>query len=436
MTVRTLVSYVGYNDPYGKPGPSGEPTTGPVLSVLEHLEAQGKLPERVILLVTKTHRHRLGYEQEGMEARAEEVNRAIVERYGERIRVEVVLLEVNPADLDEVIEATLAGLHGKLTPEEEVHINVSSGTQAMSAAIVFLADSGHIPHHCVWQSLDPTKLPPGVGRVKRVNLAYLSEGRRLDRALDFLSSMSFSYAQRAFEEMATNSLIPERRPKAAAAATLMQAYAFWDRADFAGALRAFENAKGHLQKLKGWERIPHLDEQEEVLKRLVEDHRIGRETQAFLEDMYAAVERRMRSGQFLNVPTRARRLYEGILNFLLYEEGLEAGDWEELGEKMQALRGLAEDGVLFRLGADKETQERNLKKMRDCYRKFAEARNSSYEVHGLGNVGEGPARSTLDAVGEMMRILFPEFDPKGYPFGAVALEEVAQGLREWFAISP
>lgn len=80
---------------------------------------------------------------------AQKLREAVREKYP-TIEVQEVLLAVNPADLDEVIQATLEGLKGRVRPDDEVHINVSSGTQAMNAALVFLVDSSHIIHHYVW----------------------------------------------------------------------------------------------------------------------------------------------------------------------------------------------------------------------------------------------------------------------------------------------
>ena len=441
MRDRILVSYVGNNDPCGKPDPkTREPTTGPILSILDYLQAEGKLPNRIILLVTQSHDREFPlldgttarYRQEGMEAQAERVKEAIAERYSPPIHIQEVLLRVNPADLDEVIEATLDGLKGWINPEDEVHINVSSGTQAMSAAIVFLADSGHILRHFVWQSFDPTKLPSGAVRVKPVNLAYLSEGDRLNRALSFLQSMAFAYADAAFQEVARNTLIPERRPKAEASAQLMKAYTLWDHANFQDALEALHEARKKLQDLGGWSRIPRLEEQRKSLEEVARDLRMGRETQAILEDMYAAIERKFRSGQLINLPTRARRLYEGILNFLLYESALEARDWEELREKLKQLRNLAEQGELALLGSDSDTQKRNLKQLENHYNAFSGARNQSYEVHGLGGIRESLAQETLNAVGGMMKLVFPGGSFANHPFSPKALDEIAQGLRAWF----
>lgn len=441
MGDRILVSYVGNNDPYGKTDPkTGEPTTGPILSILDHLQAEGRLPDRTILLVTESHdrefplldggtaRHR----QDGMEAQAKKVREAIAARYSPPITVQEVPLRVNPADLDEVIEATLKGLKGQINPEDEVHINVSSGTPAMSAAIVFLADSGHILCHFVWQSLDPTKLPSRACRIKQVNLAYLSEGDRLSRALSFLQSMAFAYAEEAFRELERNTFIFERRPKAEASAKLMEAYTLWDHASFGKALKALEEAEQAFERLGGWGRILHLEEQLKVLEQVARDCQTGRETQAILEDMYAAIERKARSGQLINLPTRARRLYEGILNFLLYESGLEASDWEELGEKMKELWDLAAEGQLTLLGSDEDEQKEKLKMLKARYNAFSGARNQSYEVHGLGGISESLAKETLDAVREMMRLIFPESRLAGHPFSPQALDKLAQGLRAWF----
>ena len=456
MGRRVLVTYVGDNDPYGRPDPkTGEPTTGPILSILDHLQAQGKLPDQVILLVTKSHDHEfplLGggtalYKQEGKEAQAGKVKTAITERYSPAITVIEIFLQVNPADLDEVVEHTLKGLRGCLNPEDEVHINVSSGTPAMSAAITFLVDSGYVQHYQVWQSLNPTKLPERAIRVKQVNLAYLSERNRLDHALKLLEMMSFSQAEEAFKEVARRTLIPERRPKAEAVAQLMKAYHLWDSAEFDKALDEFRKAKLELQKLNGWARIPHLEDQEQALEKVKKDCESKRETQHTLQDLYAGLLRRQRSRDFLlSIPSRGRRLYEGILDFLIREAGidLQSPPKKEIDglnlprqTKERILRGAAElrdrQEVADALAGKGCLDRILIERLEDLYEKFRKVRNDSREEHGFGGVSELQANCVIESVKEMMAGVFPK-SAKGlenHPFGVKALDEVAQDLREW-----
>lgn len=461
-----LVSYVGGHDPHGQGAP------GPILSILDHLESIGELPERVVLLVSATHQRTFPLtdgrsvvrEQGGMESQGAETKAAVRERYGGRVDVVPVEIRVNPADLDEVIAQTLWGIRGRVGGNDEVHINVSSGTPAMSAAITFLVDSGHIQRCQVWQSLNPTMLPEGAVRVKRVNLAYLAERDRLDRALAFARAMAFSRAASQFRDIAALTLIPERRPKAAAAASLMQVYALWDRGDYEAAWECLSQTKVELGNTGGWEAVPVLTVQEKALRRVCEDREDGRqrygepvETRAILEDLHAGLLRRVRGGQFLSIPTRARRLYEGILNYILYQVGLNPRDSinpkDALFKKLSpeprrvirslaprlskpdlAVRGdlvsmLAEAGLLT-------IRPDTPKALARAYAGFADVRNQSIDEHGLSGVSENDARTAAEAATNMMKMVFPGFGVQylDHPFGIRATDAVAAQLAAWFGV--
>lgn len=318
----------------------------------------------------------------------------------------------------------------------------------MSAAIVFLADSGDVRHHQVWQSLNPTKLPKGAVRVKPVNLAYLSEGARLDHAINLLKATSFSYAKEAFYTIALRTLIPERRPKAEAAAQLMEVYKLWDSAELDQAFALLQKVKGRLQELNGWSRIPRLQKQEEALERVKCDCKKNQETEHTLADLYATILRRRSAHNFISIPSLGRRLYEGILDLLIREgagidlrgppdrreiSGLDltreterrvlAGA-AELRDRQEVANALATRGVL---------DEAQIQELEKLYEEFRDVRNHSREEHGFGGVDEDQANRAIESVTKMMGLVFPVSTAQlmDHPFGVKALEEVAQGLRGW-----
>lgn len=461
-----LITYVGTHDPFGAGA------AGPILSILEHLDRLKQLPGRVVLVFTQTHRRTFelagaGWEerlQEGVEREAAQTEKEINIRYEGRVKVVSVPIEVNPADLDEVIEKTLEGLSAHLVGVEEVHINVSSGTPAMSAALTFLVDSGHIRHCQVWQSLNPAKLPVGAVRVKRVNLAYLSERDRLDRGLALLRAMAFANAAEHFGEISSRTLIPERRPKADAARALMEVYALWDQGDYELALGRLSGIEGRLVDLGAWERIKQLAEQKKALEEVCRDREQGRrvhgepvETRAILADLHAGLLRRFRAGQLLSIPTRARRIYEGLINYLLYDVGL------------NPRRGIRVDDGLFRdldpgarrvlatMRADLARPDlavraklvdllaeagklcvslRDVRSLEGEYIKFADARNLSMDEHGLSGITEPEARAALNSATGMMDLVFRGFAEThgAHPFGVQAVDEVVGGIEAWFSV--
>lgn len=471
----TLVTCVGMNDPFGRPGAETE-TEGPILSVLRHLNEHGLRPDTVLLLATKSHHHpfpvgedattETTYYQEGMEDRAEEVKELLDKEYGDEVEVSVVELEINPAELDEVITATLESLQTGLHDSDEVHINVSSGTQAMSAAMTFLADSGYIPNPRVWQSLDPTKLPIGATRVKQVNLGHLSERTRVDRAINLVRSMAFRQAIDAFGQIAGHSIIPDRRPRAQAAQTLLRAYHLWDRAEFEQAKRKFEEARSAFQGVGVWDGIPRLESQLQELEELASDmDNASRETIAVLRDLFASITRRREAQNFLNMATRGRRLYEGVLNYWLYEGGLDPRsirpsqlqdlkqqlradiegaldrhhkNWRQLGKKHGfGLRDLNVKSRLCRIMADRgalpNVKGDDIAEVEKHYLKIDSIRNEAYENHGLDAVWKPEADQVATRAAQILSVVMgrteKESDLVETPFGARAILDVADALE-------
>lgn len=474
---RILLSFVGSNDPFG----AGR-TTGPILSILEHLANQGQLPDRLLLLVTMTHEHIYQLprgnierrQQEGMERQAQEVTDEVSRKHRNQVKVECVLLRVNPADLSEVIEVTLAGVHDRVHRSDEVHCNLSSGTQAMSSAMTFLADSGHLPVHGVWQSWNPAMVPPGAVRVRSVDLSSLTERDLLEQALAHLNGMAFDRARDAFKGLDEMTKIPERHAKAQAAVRLMEAYRSWDRAEYDAAMTGFDCAWEAFGRLGARAGIPELGCQREELARLLENRQDGQgsygepvETPAILADLYAGLERRVAAGQFLSVPTRARRIYEGLLNYLIYQRGMNPRmPANSRGVNGAALEELAARGQMGNAGATNAARylkaiarrsdldarsgwadvleraaghgvnQTTAQRLGDLYRGFDAIRNQSADEHGLGGVSEDQANQTREAVEQMMRLMadIEQQSWERHPFGVEAVRRVGRGLRGWFAI--
>jgi 4-hydroxy-L-threonine phosphate dehydrogenase PdxA len=96
----------------------------------------------------------------------------------------------------------------------------------------------------------------------------------------------------------------------------------------------------------------------------------------------------------------------------------------ELRDRQEVANALATRGVLD------EAQIRELEKL---YEKFRDVRNHSREEHGFGGVDENQANCVIESVTRMMQLVFPGSTEQlmDHPFGAKAVEKVAQGLRGW-----
>lgn len=457
--MRVFVTYIGSHDPYGEKN-----TKGPILSILDYLEERDKLPDRVLLLVTKTHSHEVKlkngkkglYFQEGMEEKAEEVMREIKDRYGD-IEVAPLELSINPADLDEVLEETVKSLKSKIGSKDEIYLNVSSGTPAMSAIITFFADSGLIGYREVWQSLNPTKLPSEAVRIKRVKLGYLRERERLERALNLFNALDFRRAGEAFEEIAKRTLIPERRPNAWAFKKLMEIYELWDRAEFKDASDEFEKFKDNYPDL--WESVPVLQEQLKVVRKLSQTNA---ESVCFLHDLYASILRRYHSGYYNNLSTRARRLYEGILNHLIYKSGLNPrgvrlSDLDKFGKVGSEIKNILKKRTDSKYFIKKGYKIKDVKTRIEIIKvlikggvlRFADfdeleregeiinnIRGNSLEGHGLKPIRKKEAKRLVDLSTKLIEKIVEEpiNKLKNHPFSPSSLQSVANRIRSLMKI--
>jgi hypothetical protein len=253
-----VVTCVGKRDPFGPEDPYTGESDGPVLALLQALQDRDYGIAQVVLCATEMHEHEIPLEdgstgrylQGGTESSARQTAEEIGERWPSA-SAEVVLLRVNPTDTGEVISGLQAGLGGVDLVGDEVHVNTTSGTPTMSAGLAFLADSGFLRADGVWRVVDRATITLTGGaepaRIAEVDLSFLAERGRLERALGSLRGMAFGRSRDAFAALSKRSLLSRRRKRAAQAVNLAEAYALWDRAQFGTAgekLRAF---------LRGWE---------------------------------------------------------------------------------------------------------------------------------------------------------------------------------------
>jgi hypothetical protein len=413
-----LVSYVGNNDPFGRRDSEGIPTTGPVLALLEHLAHAGQSPSVVLLCATRTHLHRVdveaaeidSYRQEGMETKATELASEIHQRHG--ITPEVIFINVNPTVLDEVVSALQSKL-GPLRPEDAVfHVNLSSGTPAIAAALTFLVDSGFFPSPSLWQVIDPNALRHhqtgqllAVPRARAVHLAYLSERARLAEAVSHLRAMAFMPAALAFKVVAERSLLTARRPRAMAMARLAEAFAKWDRAEFEQAQATMADANRMLREAKLWRIREIVEAEREALADLVRERQEAernrlepRETLRVNDDLLASVLRRRAAGDFEGCVMRARRLYEGVINYFLYEAGGSPRLLPDVFARLNALQALVGNEI----GSTKLRRE-DLAELRQQYVRSGHVRNRAYGVHGLSAVASTDATAVVEEALELMR---------------------------------
>lgn len=389
-----LVSFVGSSDPVARGSP------GPVMSILKHLHTSRRV-DSLILLTTASHRHTyrlpdgqtLSREQPGLEQNLDATVQAVKSQFP-GIHIDQHLLEVNPANVDEVLSRTVEVLSATNLVNAEVHYNISSGTQAMSAVVTFLSDSPLVPRHTVWQVLDPTKIPEAFPRVKEVNFGFLSERDRLERACRSLELGAFLDSRKAFQELAFQSYIPGRRDRARALSTLMEAYEMWDAGDFAPAYEKLRAARNELKNAGLGILTDLVDPQEAALRSLQVN---PGKTTAFLQFIHARALRRNELGHYSAVATMARRMYEGVLDHFghIWSVPLRSGFGSSsltLAAKYQAIDDLLKKGK-------RRAEIGRLRSVGVIYlREIEKARNYCLEEHGTAPVNKDQAAKLLKAM--------------------------------------
>jgi hypothetical protein len=472
-----LVTGVGASDPWGR---GAGPTDGPVLAVLAHLDRSGWRADRVVIAVTMTHNHTVElvdgshepYRQPGMEVQAGELDAEIRRRYAGLTPTRLEL-RLNPTNVDELIQQLNQELGRIPLAGSTVHVSLSSGTPAMAAALAFLVDSGRLPAAHVWQAFDPRPFVHAINGqllpaqlVHEVKRAHLAESSGRERALALLRALAFGHAAEAFREVGARSVLPARRLRANAVSTLVSGYDHWDRAeflaaqvDFVAANRAFRDAEMPVTR-------EATDGQRAQAVRIAQEFETARgenaettETLAMLLEIYASVLRRAAAGDALSVPTRGRRLYEAILNHVIYEAGLSprrlgAGALEAFERQHPAagaavraclppgwpehaafairdLRTLAAVAVrVAQCGVVPGLDGDVVSRIEATYLGFERVRNRSFEEHGLEPVTPADVAAVVEAVTRMVRLLpsMAGVDPAEVPFGPASIAAVADAI--------
>jgi hypothetical protein len=466
----SVVTCVGNNDPYGQEDPYTKDRDGPVLALLQVLADRGYEIGQVVLCATAEHDRTVAledgtegtYRQAGTEGNAGETRDEIRDRWS-GASAEVVTLRVNPTDIGEVIERLQGALGEVPLTGDEVHVNTSSGTPTMSAALAFLAHSGFLRADKVWRVVNRAAIQAAMGpagsapaRIAEVDLSFLSERGRLERALRSLRAMAFDHAKEAFDALSGESLLSGRRDRARVAVDLADAYSRWDRADFEGASEAFQRFQEKWRWQLGCSDL--IDRQIQTVAKLAQTRC---EDEEVLLDIYSGVLRRCKAGNHMNAATKARRLYEGILNHLICRAGLDprALTNQQLQEKLPGVADAARNLLLasddraaarlsdrtgYRIGTLRLRQELiqlltdrrilqgfsgdALNQLVSLYRRFEAVRNQCYDEHGLRGVTPEQGNQVVDAATEMVKLALPGRPLDELPFAPGSIQNVADCL--------
>lgn len=256
----------------------------------------------------------------------------VTETFAEALRMGIQDTDVSVRPLPEGEEnnADLAYAHFdsilaevlRKTPAENISVDFTRGTKAMSAALVLAAARHEIPNLRYVTGLRDKRgmVISGSEEVREIQTTMVAGHRRLDLARDLMRRGSFIAAGTVLQDMIQSSsvLYPDDLTEIATnVQTAVQFYAAWDRLDYAAASKV--NVGGVPDGWKGlW---PTSATQEWVVSLAV-----GKEKRRLIVDLLANGQRRLRMGQHEDALVRAYRVLEMIGQVRLFEHGLDSGN--------------------------------------------------------------------------------------------------------------
>lgn len=336
---------------------------------------------------------------------------------------------------DAVLERLVAD---GFTPDD-IEVDFTRGTKAMSAALVLAAVGRGIPslRYVHSEQRDGRGMVvPGTEKVGEIQTTVATAHRRLDQSRTFMRQGDFGAAIELLPDLdrPLAGLFPERfRREAQALRAAAQIYAAWDRLNYQAAAKAVEQ-HGPTAAQAG--EFAPTSEMDGWLRRLKQrpDSSSHAEMAAYLRivacDLLANAERRLHDQHFEDALLRSYRVLELIGQIRLFDRGYDSAALPPDDERIEKFRKeklkSKEHGFGKNKGAltaPRELAARFLKYLGDPLaerltnfdKSHSKAqilrRNQSILVHGFGATASaeaGPLREILNALAELLQ----EDDPK------------------------
>ncbi len=251
------------------------------------------------------------------------------------------------AHFDHVLAAVL----DDFAPEDVV-VDFTRGTKAMSAALVLAATRRAVPRlrYVTGRRDRRGMVEPGSEQVRQIRTTAVDGHRRLDLAREHMRRGAFAAVGNALPDpdAALARLYPDDFLQAARAVrTAARFYAAWDRLDHAGAAKIDVGEPPSsewtelwpTERMHGWvcdlEREPERSDHKAMAARL----------RRLVLDLIANGERRIRHGQHEDALVRAYRALELLGQARLFDRNLDSGDLDGAHRAVQAVqRKIAKKG--------------------------------------------------------------------------------------------
>ncbi len=338
-------------------------------------------------------------------------------------------------------DSALARLVKKGFKPNDIVVDFTRGTKAMSAALVLAAIGRDIPIlryvHSEQCGDDRGMVIPGTEKIGEIQTTLATARRRLDQAKNFTRQGDFGAAVELLPDLdgPLAGLFPEKlRTEAQALRAAARIYAAWNRLNYKTALKEMKQLGPTAAKAGEFAPTPAM---RTWLTRLAKKPDQANHTamaaylRALACDLLANAERRLRDGHFEDALIRAYRVLELIGQIRLFDQGYDSAALPSDDKTIEALRkklrkkksnNFSTDGKTGKLQAPRDLTARLLNDLGDPLAKrllnFAEqgkvktkSRNHSILIHGFA--ATAPAeKDPLCEVLANLESLLNEDDPK------------------------
>lgn len=270
-----------------------------------------------------------------------------------RDRIDDVEVDVAPLPAGDENDADAAYAHfdhvlatvlGDFAPEDVV-VDFTRGTKAMSAALVLAATRRAVPRlrYITGRRDRRGMVEPGSERVRKTGTTAVDGHRRLDLAREHMRGGAFAAVANVLPDpdAPLARLYPDDFLHAARAVrATARFYAAWDRIDHAGAANVAVGEPPSEEWRRYWP-APAVRAWLAALERAPErsDHRaMAAWLRRLAVDLLANGERRVRQGQHEDALVRAYRLLELIGQARLFDHGLDSADLARDHDAVRAVR--------------------------------------------------------------------------------------------------
>ena len=293
-----------------------------------------------------------------------------------------------------------------VTRPENVEIDFTRGTKAMSAALVLAAARHEIPslRYVTGERDSRGTVVPGTEQVRHVRTTTVEVHRRLDLSRDLMCRGNFTACAEVLDGLPSSGDLPKQVSIFREIQAAARYYAAWDRLDYSSAAQIELGS----QPSERWAALWPTERSREWVATLAcmpdrSNHKEMAEwLRCLLVDLLANGERRVQQGDYEDALVRAYRVLELVGQARLFDHGLDSGNLDSDHESVKRLREeLRQKGEHpLKEGQDGQIQAARLQSarlLRQCNDPIAERlmqfeketllkpslRNTSVLVHGF-----------------------------------------------------